>query len=138
MIKQLPNKWKYGRVFNVNVKSSSSSFNLVQYYTMGLAILDDCEVFYNQLFSVFKVLKKYFKKRALIKFNVSLQIPFTKKSVSARMGKGKGQRKGFKAVLKKGTIIFELGNITYIEGINVLLQCSKRLPVKTRICFFKL
>ena len=99
--------------------------------------MDNCELFYNQLFSVFKVLKKYFKKRALIKFNVSLQIPYTKKSVSARMGKGKGQRKGFKAVVKKGTLLFELGNVNFMEGYNVLVQCSKRLPVKTKVCIFK-
>jgi ribosomal protein L16/L10AE len=58
--------------------------------TYGIVVEKDTFLNYNQLFTVVKLLKKKFKKKAYVRINVSCVLPFTKKPVSARMGKGKG------------------------------------------------
>jgi ribosomal protein L16/L10AE len=58
--------------------------------TYGLVVEKDTFLTYNQLFTVVRLLKKKFKKKVYLRINVSCVLPFTKKPVSARMGKGKG------------------------------------------------
>jgi len=61
------------------------SFNI-----FGLVVEQDIVINFDQLFMLYRLLKKKFKKRCYVKFNISCVLPFTKKPVSARMGKGKG------------------------------------------------
>jgi ribosomal protein L16/L10AE len=100
-------------------------------------LLDNVVLYYNQVFSLFKILRKYFKKRVKIKFNLSLFYPYTKKSVTSRMGKGKGPRRGFKTVLKKGLIIVEFGNVSDLEAFLVFNQCKCKLPVNVKLIKLK-
>jgi ribosomal protein L16/L10AE len=57
--------------------------------------------------------------------------------VSARMGKGKGAWKGFNVFLRKGTILLEINYINFIRINFILNECSKKLPVKTKIVKLK-
>ena len=53
------------------------------------------------------------------------------------MGKGKGPRRGFKGLIKKGMIIFEFYTPLVEKADFVLNQCSNRLPIKTKKIKFK-
>lgn len=103
----------------------------------GLVVLEDTFLEYKQLFVIYGILRKRFKKKCEIKFNVSCVLPFTKKPVSARMGKGKGAWKGFNVFVRSGTIIVEIGNVKKLPLEIVLLNCMQKLPVKTKIVTIK-
>jgi ribosomal protein L16/L10AE len=60
-------------------------------------------------------------------------LPFTKKPVSARMGKGKGAWKGFNVFLRRGTFLLEIGNIKTIYILLALKEIAEKLPVKIKI-----
>jgi ribosomal protein L16/L10AE len=62
----------------------------VSFLAYGLVIEKDIYLYYKQLFAIYRLLKKYLKKKKYFKINYSCILPFTKKPVSARMGKGKG------------------------------------------------
>ena len=134
-----PRNWKYKRAFKFKNKISNfePSMSHVSFSNYGLVVEKDTFLEYNQLFTIYRLLKKKFKKRCYIKFNVSCILPFTKKPVSARMGKGKGAWKGFNVFVRRGTILLELGNIEELNILFVFNDCSKRLPVKTRLIKFK-
>lgn len=134
-----PRNWKYKRVFKFKnkIKHFEPTFSHLCYSTYGLVVEKDTFLSYDQLFTIYRLLKKKFKKKCYLKFNVSCVLPFTKKPVSARMGKGKGAWKGFNTLIRKGTVIFELGNIDLINVIIIFKECSKRIPVKTRLIKIK-
>lgn len=134
-----PRNWKYKRTFKFRnkIEHFEPAMSHLCFSNFGLVVEKDTFLNYNQLFTIYRLLKKKFKKRCYLKFNVSCVLPFTKKPVSARMGKGKGAWKGFNVLVRKGTILFELGNIELIYVIIVFKECSKRLPVKTRLLKLK-
>jgi large subunit ribosomal protein L16 len=71
---------------------------------------------------------------------VSFSIPVTKKPDQTRMGKGKGKRVYWEALVKKGMIILEISGFDYIPDVdllNSLLLLQYRMPIKCKIIKLK-
>lgn len=139
-MKRDPRNFKYKRTFLLKNKviHIEPSMSSVQFLTYGLVVQKDVFLYYEQLFTIFRLLKKYLKKKFYFKINYSCILPFTKKPVSARMGKGKGAWKGFNVFLRKGSVLCEVGNLEEKWLLFLLKACSLRLPVKTKIIQLKI
>jgi large subunit ribosomal protein L16 len=59
--------------------------------------------------------------------------PVTKKPVGVKMGSGKGAIEEYVAVVRPGTIMFELGGVTEEMAREALTKAGHKLSVKTRI-----
>ena len=59
--------------------------------------------------------------------------PVTKKPSETRMGSGKGDVDHYVAVVKPGTIIFEMGAVTNETANEAMRLASHKLPIKTLI-----
>ena len=80
-----------------------------------------------------RFLRKALKKKALFVIKAAVTTPVTKKPNDVRLGRGKGDMKCFAAVIKKGTIIFEIytNNIAFVSLI--LPQIFTKLSFKSFI-----
>lgn len=58
--------------------------------------------------------------------------PITKHPAEARMGSGKGDVIGYVAVVKPGSIIFEMGAVTKTIAQEALRLASHKLPIGTK------
>jgi large subunit ribosomal protein L16 len=58
--------------------------------------------------------------------------PYTKKPAETRMGKGKGAPEYWVAVVKPGTVMFELGGIDKVLAEQAMILASAKLPIKTK------
>lgn len=140
-MKREPRNWKYKRTFNLKNKINhlEPSMGHLSFSYYGLIVKKDTFLYYNQIFTLYRILKKNLKKNCYIRFNISCVLPYTKKPVSARMGKGKGAWKGFNVFLRKGTCLLEVGYKKDDIILNFILQeCSKRLPVNVKIVKLKI
>ena len=61
--------------------------------------------------------------------------PVSKKPAEVRMGKGKGAPDHWAAVIKPGTILFEVGGVDIALAEKALELASSKLPVTTKIAF---
>src|SRR5690606_19287256 len=59
--------------------------------------------------------------------------PITKKPVGVKMGSGKGAIEGYVAVVRPGTILFELGGVTEEMARTALGKAGHKLSVKTKM-----
>jgi large subunit ribosomal protein L16 len=59
--------------------------------------------------------------------------PVTKKPAETRMGSGKGVPEFWVAVVKPGTIMFELGGINKTVASEAMTLAAHKLPIKTRM-----
>jgi large subunit ribosomal protein L16 len=59
--------------------------------------------------------------------------PITKKPVGVKMGSGKGAIEGYVAVVKPGTILFELGGVTEDMAKAAFERAAHKLSVQTAI-----
>jgi len=55
------------------------------------------------------------------------------------MGKGKGSHSYYVVVVKKGTILCELGGVKLLKktALKALELAAQKLPIKTEICIYK-
>lgn len=134
-MKEFPKTFKYGRVFRIKLKKfeKTKSFLNVNFFEYGLKALENGKITVKHLNAITRLLKKLYKKNILVKYNVSLLTPVTKKPLEVRMGKGKGERDHWEYSLKKGCIIVEMGNLKLSELRYGLRLVSDKLPVLTKI-----
>ncbi|MCG3181093.1 MAG: 50S ribosomal protein L16 [Phycisphaerae bacterium] len=59
--------------------------------------------------------------------------PVSKKPLEVRMGKGKGEPDHYVAVVKPGTVLFEIGGVEQDMAVSALARVAHKLPVKTRL-----
>ena len=58
--------------------------------------------------------------------------PYTKKPLETRMGKGKGAVEGWQAVVKPGTVLFEVDGVQESVARESFRIAAAKLPVATR------
>ena len=56
----------------------------------------------------------------------------TKKPLETRMGKGKGEPEMYVAVVKEGTVIFELAGVPEEMAKQTLSRCAFKMPLRMR------
>lgn len=58
--------------------------------------------------------------------------PYTKHPAESRMGKGKGAPEGWVAVVKPGTVMFEMSGVTIDLAKEAMRLAAQKLPIKTK------
>jgi large subunit ribosomal protein L16 len=58
--------------------------------------------------------------------------PYSKKPADTRMGKGKGGTEYWVAVVKPGTVMFELGGIDKTLAADAMRLADSKLPIKSK------
>lgn len=59
--------------------------------------------------------------------------PITKKAAETRMGKGKGSPEQWVAVIKPGTILYEISGVNEETAVEALELAGNKLPFATKI-----
>lgn len=111
---------------------TSTKLNSLYYGYMGFVAKEDALVYYAELFSVLKQLKKVFPKKIKVINKVALVNAQTAKSSGIRMGKGKGAIKRYYAIIKKDSIFFE---IYFADIIPAYVMDRLFNEVKTKLSF---
>ena len=76
---------------------------------------------------------RYMKRVGKVWIRIFPQMAQTKKPLEVRMGGGKGAPEGFVAVVKRGTIMFEIAEVPAEVAREALRLASTKLPIKTKI-----
>lgn len=117
--------------FNLNVNKLMISY-------VGFFSLESKVVFYNQLFSVEKTLKKKLPKKIKIINNLPLVNAYTMKPSGVRMGKGKGVVKKYYGIIQKNSIFFEFffnKPIEFYKFFLVYNEVKTKLPLRFKLKF---
>ena len=61
--------------------------------------------------------------------------PITARAAESRMGSGKGAVDYWVAIVKPGTILFELGGVSYDFAETAMNLAAYKLPIKTKFIF---
>ena len=75
---------------------------------------------------------RYLKREGQVWIRIFPDKPITKKPAEVRMGKGKGAPEYWVAVVKPGTIMFEIGGDDEKFAQEAMRLGAQKLPVKTK------
>jgi large subunit ribosomal protein L16 len=75
---------------------------------------------------------RFIKRGGKIWIRIFPDKPYTKHPAESRMGKGKGTPEGWVAVVKPGTVMFEMAGVKPEFAREALELAAQKLPIKAR------
>ena len=76
---------------------------------------------------------RYMKREGQVWIRIFPHMILTKKPLAVRMGGGKGSPDGYVAVVKRGTVMFEIGGVSEEIARESFRLASHKLPILTKI-----
>jgi len=129
----MPKRVKYRKQMRGRMTGKALRGADVQFGEFGLQALEPAWITQRQIEAARVALTRLMKREGKVWIRIFPSKPVTKKPAETRMGSGKGVPEFWVAVVKPGTIMFELGGIKQAVASEAMDLASHKLPVKTRM-----
>ena len=127
-----PKRVKHREVQRGRIKGEATRCNSIDFGDYALVALEPFLLTNKQIEAARVALNRKIKRGGKLWIRVFPDKPYTKKPVEIRMGGGKGSVEHWVAVVKPGTIIFELAGVDRDLAEAAMLLAGSKLPFKTR------
>lgn len=128
-----PKKTKYRKMQRGRLKGKATRNNSLTFGEFGIQALEPVWLTSRQIEAVRRTLTRYTKRTGKIWIKVFPDKSVTARAEESRMGSGKGNVEYWAAVIKPGTILFEMAGISEEIALKALKIASYKLPIKTKI-----
>lgn len=129
----MPKRVKYRRAMRGRMSGKATRTNRVDFGDQGLMALEPSWITGRQIEAARICLSKSLKRTGKMWIRVFPDKPVSKKAAESRMGKGKGTPEFWVAVVKPGTVMFEIGGLTPEEMGGALRQAGSKMPCRTQV-----
>jgi len=129
----LPKRVKYRKAQRGRMKGKASRGYSVAFGDFGLKALEPGWITQRQIEAARVALTRLMKREGKVWIRIFPDKPVTKKPAETRMGSGKGAPEFWVAVVRPGTILFELGGINKTIATEAMDLAAHKLPIKTRM-----
>ena len=129
----MPKRTKFRRPHRVSYEGKAKGAKKVDFGQYGLQSLDGAWITQNQIEAARIAMTRYMKREGKVWIRIFPHIIQTRKPLEVRMGGGKGSPDGYVAVVKKGTVMFEIGGVSEAIAREALRLASHKLPVQTKV-----
>jgi large subunit ribosomal protein L16 len=106
--------------------------NTVAFGDFGLVAMDRMWITNRQIEAARIAMNRHIKRGGKLWIRIFPDKPYSKKPAETRMGKGKGAPEYWVAVVKPGTVMFELGGIEKNLAEEAMKLAGAKLPIKSR------
>lgn len=127
-----PTRTKYRKMQRGKIKGKAHKGNLISFGDYGLQALQPAWITSTQIESARIAVTHAIKRGGKVWIRIFPHKSVTKKPAETRMGKGKGSPELWVAVVKPGTVLFELGGVEEEIAKEAMRLASHKLPIKTR------
>lgn len=127
-----PTRTKYRKVHRGKIRGKAQKGHLISFGEYGLQALQPTWLTSAQIESARIAITHAIKRGGKVWIRIFPHKSVTKKPAETRMGKGKGSPEFWVAVVKPGTVLFELGGVEEDLAREAMRLASHKLPIKTR------
>jgi large subunit ribosomal protein L16 len=128
----MPKKVKYLKMQRGRRKGKAWRGHELAFGDYGLKVLESAWLSARQIEAARVAMTRFIKRGGKIWIRIFPDKPITKKPAETRMGKGKGPRVGWVAVVKPGRVLFEMIGVTEETAREAMRLAAHKLPVRTR------
>ena len=129
----MPKRVKYRRPHKVSYEGKAKGNNELSYGSFGLQAVEGAWITNRQIEAARICLARYTKRQGKIWIRIFPHLSMSKKPLEVRMGAGKGAPDHWVAVVKNGTILFEMDGIQEEQAREALRLASQKLPIKCKV-----
>jgi large subunit ribosomal protein L16 len=127
-----PRRTKFRRHQKGRVHGIASRGHLVSYGSFGLKSMEPHWITARQIEAARIALTRYLKREGQVWIRIFPDKPVTKKPAEVRMGKGKGAPEYWVAIVKPGTIMFEVAGVPLEIAKEGMRLAAQKLPVSCK------
>lgn len=127
-----PKKSKHRKEFRGKMGGVATRGNTVAFGDFGLKVTESAWISAAVLESARRTITHHTKRGGKLWLRVFPHKPLTHKTAGAKMGSGKGDIDKYTSVVKRGTIVFELGSTDEATAREAFRKAASKLPVLTR------
>jgi large subunit ribosomal protein L16 len=105
----------------------------ISFGSFGLKAMTAGRIRSNQIEASRKAIAHSMGKSGKIWTRIFPDHPFTQKPAEVKMGKGKGELEGYQAIIKPGTVLFEVDGVDEASAREMLRKGGTKLPIRTKV-----
>jgi large subunit ribosomal protein L16 len=128
-----PKRTKYRRPHIIRYEGKATAGTTVAFGEYGLVALEGTWVTARQIEAARIVMSRYTKRGGNVYIRIFPQLAKTKKPAEVRMGSGKGSPEEWVAVVKQGTVMFEMNGVAENVAREALRLAAYKLPIKCKV-----
>ncbi|MBW3058141.1 50S ribosomal protein L16 [Spiroplasma poulsonii] len=129
----LPKRTKYRRPHRIKYEGKAKGNTKVDFGEFGLQSLDGAWITNRQIEAARIAMTRYMKRWGKVWIRIFPHMAKTKKPLEVRMGSGKGSPEEWVAVVKTGTVMFEVAGVSEETAREALRLAMHKLPVICKI-----
>jgi large subunit ribosomal protein L16 len=127
-----PKKVKWRKTQRGRMRGMATRCNRISFGEYGLQAVQPGWIDNRQIEAARVAMTRFVKRGGKIWIRIFPDKPFTKHPAESRMGKGKGAPEGWVAVVKPGTIMFEMAGVRNDIAKEALRLAAQKLPIQAR------
>ena len=127
-----PRRVKHRKTFKGKIRGYAYRGSEVSFGDFGLKSLEHGWLSSRQIEAARVALNRYIKRGGKVWIRVFPDKPLTRKPAETRQGKGKGAPDSWVAVVKPGTMIYEVEGVTIEQAKEAFRLAAHKLPIKTK------
>ncbi|ADU65095.1 50S ribosomal protein L16 [Desulfurispirillum indicum] len=128
----MPKKQKYRKQFRGKIKGTAQKGNEVSFGDFGLQALEPAWITSRQIEAARIAMTRSIRRGGKIWIRIFPHKPISARPAETRMGKGKGSVEGFVAVVKPGTMLYEMDGVSEELAREAMRLAMHKLPIKCR------
>ena len=128
-----PKRTKYRKYHRGRMKGKAVRGNEITFGKYGLQSLEPTWITSRQIEAARRTITRYTKRDASLWIRIFPDKTVTARAAESRMGSGKGAVDYWVALVKPGTILFEIDSVSEEIACGALNLAAYKLPMKTKI-----
>jgi large subunit ribosomal protein L16 len=126
-----PKRVKYRKSHKGRRRGFAQSGNTIAFGDFGLQALDCAWLTGRQIEAARRAMTRYVRRGGKVWIRIFTDKPVTHKPAETRMGSGKGAVDHWVAVVKPGTMLFEMAGVTEEVARGAMRLAAYKLPIST-------
>ena len=127
-----PKRTKYRKFHRGRMRGKATRGNEISFGEYGLQAIEPSWITSRQIEASRRTITRYTKRGAKLWIRIFPDKSVTARAAESRMGSGKGSVDYWVAVVKPGTILFEIASVPEEVARAALSLAAYKLPIKTK------
>jgi len=131
----MPKRIKHRKQMRGRIRGKATRGNTVAFGQYGLQTRDGGWITGRQIEAGRIAATHFLHREGRVYIRIFPDKPISSKPLETRMGKGKGEPQAWVAVVKPGTVLFEVGGVDETTAKAALRRVAAKMPVRCRMLY---
>ena len=127
-----PKTRKYRKEFRGKMGGVATNNNSIDFGEYGLKSIQNGWIKSREIEAARRAITRHMKRKGKVWIKIFPHKPYTKKGTNSKMIAGKGEVEGYVAVVRPGTMLFELSGVNEDAAREAMRLGAQKLSVKTK------